>query len=99
MAEIQRRFPEIQAIVRNYIRDCEMTVRQLSVALSPIKESRIYDWIEGRRSMDGWEYAIWLKRTGKQINYRDLRGETDEGLVKKSHGDQLMFEDLRRIKG
>lgn len=94
----KRKFPEVQSIVRAYIRDCEMTVRQLSIALFPIKESRIYDWVEGRRSMDGWEYSIWLKRTGKHINYRDLRGENDEGVVKKSRGNQLTFEDLRRIK-
>jgi hypothetical protein len=94
----KRKFPEVQSTVRGYIRECEMTVRQLSVALSPIKESRIYDWVEGRRSMDGWEYEIWIKRTGKHINYRDLRGENYEGLVKKNHGSQLTFEDLRRIK-
>lgn len=92
------KYPEVQAIIRSYIRDCEITVRQLSVALHPIKEARIYDWIEGRRTMDGWEYEIWLQRTGKHINYKDLRGETPCGMVKKSHGSQLVFEDLRRIK-
>lgn len=94
----ERRFPEVQSAVRSYLRDGEMTVRQLSVALHPVKESRIYDWIEGRRSMDGWEYAIWLKRTGRHIAYRDLKGENDDGIEKKGRGGQLTFEDLRRLK-
>ena len=98
MASKGKRYPELQGIIRQYLTEAEMNVPQLSRVLFPISESRIYDWVEGRRTMDGAEYETWLSRTGRRIRAQYLRGEDRYGRVKKNREVPMTFGDMREIR-
>lgn len=91
-----RRFAELSTFIRKWLEATEQNVRQAAMFLHPIKESRLYDVVEGRRAFDGWEVAHFAKRTnGIIIPASYLRGEDRYGRqVKKRPINQKLMEQL-----
>lgn len=90
-----RRFAELGRFIRNWLEATEQNVRQAAMFLHPIKESRLYDVVEERRTMDGWEVSHFAKRTGIVIPAKYLRGEDRFGRqIKKRQINQKLMEKL-----
>jgi hypothetical protein len=95
LGKIRGPFNELARFVRNYMEAHELTVPRLALLLYPVTASRLYDICAGRRTFDGWEVAVWVKRTGVNIPAPYLRGEDPFGAVKKERDpEQMKMERL-----
>ena len=91
------KFLELSRFLRNQLDGRDMSIQQVCMACGehiPVK--RIYDFLEGRRSMQGWEVSLFQQRFGITIPWRYLRGEDKYGVQKKDFEKrQLKLPGLR----
>lgn len=94
MSATKKAYPELARAMRNFLEAREWTVNQFVAVVWPITASRTYDILEGRRTWDGWEVALIMKRTGLTFQPGSLRGEDRHGRRVKSLKGQMEFGRL-----
>lgn len=89
------RFIELARFLRNLFEARGWTVEMGAAVLWPITGTRLYDVLGGRRSLDGWEVALFHKRTGVLIPAKHLMGlDAFERRVKHRDPNQIKMEGL-----
>lgn len=98
MAKNPPRYPELERFIKNFLDARGWTAKMAANVLWPISAGRIHDWMQGRRTMDGWEASHFARRTGLLIPANVLRGIDKFGRVRKNYdaGQRKMNELLEQ---